>query len=120
MYDPPPGYEDALADCAVAVCPPPSYQPVEVAGVGTVSARRPLPNSVAALAMAANSKIALTSRLDYLVLFVRNHLQPGEMERLYVQMITGDCPPDTMERVARAVATWGTARPTQPSSRSAC
>lgn len=116
MYDPPPGYEDLLGDCEHAPSSP-HFCTLEVAGVGAVRARRPMPNATAALAMAANAKIDLTSRADYLVLFVRNHLDEGELERLYVEMITQDLPTDSVERVARAVATWGTARPTQPSSR---
>lgn len=119
MYDPPPGYDDMLGDAdGVDVHGP--FLPLEVDEVGTIQARRPLPRSVPALAMAANSKIAVKSRSDYLVLFVRNHLDEGEIERIYYEMITGDMPPDAVERIARAVATWGTARPTQPSSRCAC
>lgn len=118
MFDPPPGYDDMAGDADAFPCDP-HFHPLEVPGVGVVQARRPMPKSVPALAMAANSKIELTSRSDYLVLFVSNHLAEGELERVYVEMITQDLPPDTIERIARAVATWGTARPTQPSSRSA-
>lgn len=116
MFDPPPGYDDMVGDADLFPATS-SYAELDVPGVGTVQARRPLPNAIPALAMAANAKIELTSRADYLVLFVRNHLAPGELERTYVEMITGSHPPDTIERIARAVATWGTARPTQPSSR---
>lgn len=115
MYDPPPGYDDMNGDADVG---PSStrFDELEVPGVGTVRARRPLPNATSALAMAANSKIDAQARSDYLVLFVRNHLDEGELERIYHTMITGDLPTDSIERIARAVATWGTARPTQPSS----
>ena len=115
MFDPPPGYDDILGDAETA---PSSdrFDPLEVPGVGTFQARRPLPNATAALAMAANSQIESSSRSDYLVLFVRNHLGEGELERIYHDMIAGDAPPDSIERIARAVATWGTARPTLPSS----
>lgn len=116
MFDPPPGYDDMLGD-AEQTCESLSFYDLEVPGVGVIKARRPLPNSIPALAMAANAKIDLTSRSDYLVLFVRNHLGEGELERIYVEMIRGLHPPDTIERIAKAVATWGTARPTQPSSR---
>ena len=92
------------------------FDDLEVDGVGVVRARRPMPNAVPALASAANSKIEAASRVDYLVLFVRNHLDAGELERIYHLMITGDAPADSVERIARAVATWGTARPTLPSS----
>ena len=119
MYDPPPGYDDLLSDAEYAPSSS-SFAELDVGGVGTIWARRPMPNALAALAMAANSKIDISSRADYLVLFVRNHLDEDELERIYVEMITGDLPTDTIERIARAVATWGTARPTRPSSRSAC
>jgi hypothetical protein len=92
------------------------FDDLDVEGVGPVSARRPMPNAIPALASAANSKIDAQARVDYLVLFVRNHLAPGELERIYHGMITGDTPSDSVERIARAVATWGTARPTLPSS----
>jgi hypothetical protein len=120
MFDPPPGDADMLGDAEHADVAPVRYSDLDIEDVGVVRARRPLPNAVPALAMAANAKLDIGARADYLVLFVRNHLAPGELERVYVEMITGDMPADAVERIARAVATWGTARPTQPSSRSAC
>ena len=115
MFDPPPGYEDCLGDAEVA---PSSgrFDYLDVPKVGKVKARRPMPNAVAALAMAANSQIDVLARSDYLVLFVRNHLDEGELERIYYEMITGAAPANSIERIARSVATWGTARPTLPSS----
>lgn len=115
MYDPPPGYADLEGDAATG---PSSdrFDDLTVEGVGVVRARRPMPNATHALAMAANSDIDPSARVDYVVLFARNHLAPGELERIYHGMITGDTPADSVERIARAVATWGTARPTSPSS----
>ena len=115
MFDPPPGYEDCLGDAEIA---PSSerFDYLDVPKVGKVKARRPMPNAVAALAMAANSQIDVMARSDYLVLFVRNHLAKGELERIYYEMITGTAPANSIERIARSVATWGTARPTLPSS----
>ncbi len=115
MYDPPPGYDDLAGDSDTA---PSSdhFDALDVEGVGWVTARRPMPNSIHTLSMAANSAIEPESRVDYIVLFVRNHLGEGELERIYHDMITGSAPADSIERIARAVATWGTARPTQPSS----
>ncbi len=115
MYDPPPGYADMEGDADIA---PSStrFHNLDVDGVGVVRARRPMPNAVPALAAAANSDLDAQARVDYLVLFVRNHLDDGELERIYHGMITGDTPSDSIERIARAVATWGTARPTSPSS----
>ena len=92
------------------------FYPLEVPDVGAVVARKPMPHSIASLAMAANSKIPVQSRTDYLVLFVQNHLAPGEMERIYVEMIQGSLPVDSIELISREIATWGTARPTLPSS----
>lgn len=115
MYDPPPGYADLEGDSENGTYSD-RFAPLDVPKVGVVKARKPLPNAVSTLASAANSKIEERSRIDYLVLFVKNHLDSGELERIYVEMITGDIPPDSIERIARAVATWGTARPTQPSS----
>jgi hypothetical protein len=117
MFDPPPGYDDLLGDAETAPSGSRFYD-LDVPSVGVIQARRPLPNAVAALAMAANAQIDVESRTDYLVLFVRNHLGEGELERIYHDMITGDTPADSIERIARAVATWGTARPTSPSSHS--
>jgi len=115
MYSSPPGYDDMAGDAETAPYSD-RFDDLDVEGVGVVRARRPMPNAIPALASAANSKIEATSRVDYLVLFVRNHLDDGELERIYHGMITGDTPADSVERIARAVATWGTARPTLPSS----
>lgn len=87
------------------------YEPLLVPGVGAVTARRPMPNAVAALAMAANSAITDNDRTDYLVLFVRNHLYADELERIYVAMMDGDAPTNSIDLIARAITTWGTARP---------
>jgi hypothetical protein len=116
MYDPPPGYADMEGDADTAPYVD-KFVDLDVDGVGVVKARRPMPNAIPALAAAANSNIDSAARVDYLVLFVRNHLDDGELERIYHGMITGDTPSDSIERIARAVATWGTARPTSPSSR---
>jgi hypothetical protein len=92
------------------------YHDLDVPEVGVVKARKPMPNAVPALAMAANSKLSNQARTDYLVLFVRNHLAEGELERVYHDMILGTKPHDSIERISREIATWGTARPTSPSS----
>lgn len=117
MYEPPPGFDDMLGDAELVPMEGP-FRTLEVPGVGSVLARRPMPRSTAALAMSANAKIDATARQDYLTLFVRNHLADGEYERLMVAMINGEAPPDTLGRVARSISTWGTARPMLPSSAS--
>lgn len=100
--------------------------PLEVPGVGTVSARRPRPNAVPLLAMSVNPDIPIDPDVDdgldaetkankardhYLSLFVRTHLDDGEHERVLAAMMTDDAPADSMGKMARALATWGTARP---------
>jgi hypothetical protein len=120
VYEPPSGLDDMIGDADQWECwerNPAKFHDLEVEGVGIVKARRPMVNAIPALAMAANAQIEVSSRVDYLVLFVRNHLAEGEMERIYVEMISGEAPADSIDRIARAVATWGTARPTSPSSR---
>lgn len=116
--DPPPGYDDMLGDADTDELAKvlPMYRPIEVKDVGTVKARKPLPNSVPALAMAANAQIGTKGQADYLMLFVKNHVPDYELERLLVGMMVGELPQNTMSLVAEAVSTWGTARPTRPSS----
>lgn len=110
MFDPPPGYADMIGDAETAA-PSERYEPLLVPEVGTVTARRPMPNATAALAMAANPALTDTERSDYLVRFVSEHLHPDELERVYVAMMIGDAPSNSIDLVARAITTWGTARP---------
>ncbi|UXE04412.1 hypothetical protein SEA_FUNSIZED_41 [Mycobacterium phage Funsized] len=119
MYDPPPGTEDCESDGEDHPTPPGHpYRPIEVEGVGLIHARKPLPNAIPALAGAANGKVSAERRIDHLDIFVQNHLADGEFEMILARMMDpdNDMPPDTMLRVSRAIATQGTARPTQPSS----
>lgn len=121
MYDPPPGYIDCEDDAEHAPTPAGHpYHEIDIEDVGLIHARRPLPNAIPALAGAANAKLTATRRVDYLDVFVQNHLAPGEFESLLARMMDpdNDLPPDTMLRVSRAIATAGTARPTVPSSTS--
>lgn len=120
LYEPPPGFEDCEADADAAPTPPGwPYHKLEVDGVGTLHARRPLPNAIPNLAGAARAKVKPQARIDHLDLFVQNHLAEGEFEQLLARMITeDDMPPDAMLRVSRAIATAGTARPTRRSSTS--
>jgi hypothetical protein len=121
MFEPPPGYTDCESDAAEAPTPPGHpYHAIDVDGVGVIHARKPLPNAIPALAGAANAKISAGSRVDYLDLFVQNHLADGEFESLLARMMDpdNDMPADSMLRVSRAIATAGTARPIRPSSTS--
>jgi hypothetical protein len=121
MYEPPPGYDDCESDAAESPTPPGHpYHALEVEGVGVIHARKPLPNAIPALAGAANARVSASSRIDYLDIFIQNHLADGEFESLLARMMDPEkhLPPDTMLRVSRAIATAGTARPTVPSSTS--
>ena len=110
--DPPAGFEDMLGDAELAVAKDSVFRPLEVPGIGTIMARKPMPNSVPALAMAANSKIDARGQADYLMLFVRNHVPDVQLESLFVGMMRGEYPQETMSLVTQAISTWGTARPT--------
>ena len=110
MFDPPPGYLDLIGDAETAPFSE-RFEPLVVAEVGVLTARRPMPSGLADLAMAANPEVADVDRSDYLVRFAQDHLHDGELERVYVAMMAGDAPADSIERIARAIATWGTARP---------
>ena len=120
MFSPPPGYDDCESDAeadqehrADVIPISAAFKEIDVPGVGLIHARRPLPNAIPALAGAANAKITPQRRLDYLDIFIQNHLAPGEFVDLLARMMTeDDMPPDTMLRVSRAIATQGTARPT--------
>lgn len=115
-FEPPAGYDDCEADAERSPANSGPFRAIEVADVGVIHARRPLPNAIPALSGAANPKVSDTSRIGYLNLFVQNHLAPGEYESLLARMMdpdtVGDMPPDTMLRVSRAIATAGSARPT--------
>ncbi|AXN53310.1 hypothetical protein PBI_THONKO_38 [Mycobacterium phage Thonko] len=120
MYDPPPGYDDCEDDAERYASVTPitaAYREIDVPGVGTFHARRPMPNSIPALAKAASAKIPERTRIDQLDLFVQNHLAPGEFETLLARMMDPDetVPADSVLRVSRAIATAGTARPTRRS-----
>lgn len=118
MFSPPTGYVDCEADADIDQerrgDVETKYREIDIPGVGLIHARRPLPNAIPALSNAANAKIAANSRVDYLVIFVQNHLAPGEAADLLARMLDPDTdlPSDTMLRVSRAIATAGTARPT--------
>ena len=117
LYEPPPGFDDLLGDCE-DVEDRGVFHDLEVPGVGVVRARKPMPNAAGALSMSVNAKIKTHAQAGYLTLFVRNHLAEDEFERLTVEMMDPDrdLPSDTIARVARCISTWGTARPTVPSS----
>ncbi|MBV9921907.1 MAG: hypothetical protein JOY78_13785 [Pseudonocardia sp.] len=111
MYDPPPGYDDMAGDSQLAAFNP-VFEDLEVPKVGTVRARRPRPNAIHTLAMAANAANDAPMRADHVVLFAREHLEDGELDRLFVAMVSNESiPSDAVERIVRELATWGTSRP---------
>jgi hypothetical protein len=112
VYDPPPGYVDMLDDAErEGATVSHLFHDLDVKDVGIVRARKPMPNSVAALSMAANSTAGKESQADYLVLFVQNHLEPGEMDRILWSMVMGEMPAVTLNLISQAICTWGTPRP---------
>lgn len=117
MYNPPAGDPDMTADAEDTIYTGPLRE-LQVEGVGIVLARKPMPGSIPALAASASSKMSMTGKVDELTRFVQNHLGITGFDDLLIGMIEGRLPADAVQRIARAIATWGTARPTGPSSRS--
>lgn len=115
LYDSPPGFADLTSDAEQAPPFTDRFHPIEVEGVGTVMARKPMPRSVDALAKMAKAKISDQSRVGYLNQFLREHLADGELHRLLTGMVDDNMPAEALTLVCRAVATWGTERPTSPS-----
>lgn len=110
MHSAPPGFVDLMSDAENHVVVS-SYQDLVVPEVGTVKARQPGPGSIAFLAMTVNSQISDADRTSYLVRFVTDHLGESEVERVYFDMMLSAMPSTAITRIARSVATWGTARP---------
>lgn len=109
-FEPPPGYEDMLAD-AQFVAREPVWEDLEVSPLGTVKARRPGPDAVAVIAMSANPKLKYQERLRYLLQFVESHVAEGVLDGIYYRMMLGEYPKRSVELVARELSVWGTARP---------
>ena len=110
MHSPPPGFTDLLADAENHVIVG-RYEKLVVPDVGTVQARQPGPASIAFLAMTVNSEVSDMDRTSYLVRFVTDHLGESEVERVYFDMMLSAMPSTAIARIARSIATWGTARP---------
>lgn len=84
------------------------YLPLEVSRVGVVQARQPMPRAAAALASAATGR---GDGFGFLNTFVTDHIADEEYTRLLIGMIESEFPAETMQLVARGLATWGTGRP---------
>ncbi len=113
-YNPPAGFQDALYDSEANEARDPKFHAIEL-DFGTFYARSPLPNAVGALGSSVNSKISPEEQVNYIGLFVQNHLEPESFDRLLEGMMTGDFPANAVSEVSRAIATRGTARPTRRS-----
>lgn len=115
MFDPPPGDTDLAADVEDLPADTRGYRDLAIEGIDiTVKARRPQPRSAHAIAAAANSKASVEMKIDHVTLFVRHHIRDEDYEEILRGTLTGEYPSDTMTRVARELAIWGTARPTMP------
>lgn len=110
MFDPPPGFNDLVSDAEGCPITGP-LRSLKIPAVGTVQARKCRPRAAAALAMGHNKRIPDSEKLSYQSRFLLDHLDAVEYERLLLGTLEGDLPVDALHRVARAVATWGTARP---------
>ncbi|WAB09210.1 hypothetical protein SEA_LITTLEMUNCHKIN_34 [Gordonia phage LittleMunchkin] len=114
MFDPPVGDADLEGDAEITPDTPSPYRPLEVPKLGlTIQARRPSPKSCHAIAMAANAKIGTEAQVNHLTLFIRNNVTDDDYGRVLSSMMSGDLPADALQEVARALSTWGTARPTR-------
>lgn len=110
MFPPPPGYVDMLSDAEDYV-PDGRWRDLDVPKIGVIPARKPRPAAAAWLAMSAKSDGGPQERVDYLVRFVQCHVDPATMIEIYPRAALGEIPENAVERIARSLSTWGTARP---------
>lgn len=113
MPSPPPGFADLLGDAEDWPVTG-EVQEMYVPRFGEIRARKPMPRAAAALGMSANRKIDAKEQFSHFTRFIIDHLAKGEYERILDEMVTdteGELPEDVMQRVARTIATYGTARP---------
>ncbi|WP_254427430.1 DUF7240 domain-containing protein [Mycolicibacterium fortuitum] len=113
MWEPPPGFDDILGDAQILGPHSGDYAVLTVPDIGQVRALRPRPDAVAHLAMMVNPKAEPQTQQQYSSLFVRDHLQRDDHERILTDMVTADddAPDNPLGAIVRALATWGTARP---------
>ncbi|QDF17564.1 hypothetical protein SEA_YAGO84_32 [Gordonia phage Yago84] len=114
MFDPPPGDADLQGDVELTDEPDTGYRELTVEALKlTLQARRPSPRSCHAIAMAANAKLGAERQADHLTLFLRQNLSEESYREVLSGMMSGELPADALQEVARALSTWGTARPTR-------
>jgi len=114
MWEPPPGFKDLLGDAdRWTPSVDDAFEELEVPIVGVIHARRPRPVSVAKLSMVNNRKVKPEDQKRYFDSFVIDHIGQDEFERIALELMmsTTNYEVDALQRIARAVATWGTARP---------
>lgn len=92
---------------------------LDVPGVGVIVARKPAPRAADVLAKSVRSRMSNKGKIDHLMLFLQDHMDPDGVAQLLSRMVDGNAPPDAIAACAQAIATWGTSRPTGPSSRCA-
>lgn len=111
MWEPPPGIPDMLGDAELVAPWTGDYAALKVPDVGAILARRPRPDAVPHLAMSVNPDTDSVTQQHYATLFVVNHMEPADHERIVTTMLDNELPENTIGLIARALATWGTARP---------
>lgn len=106
----PAGFTDLDGDSADA---PPLGEPVplQVPGVGVLLARKPRPRSLATLARAYDDDTKPPERNRWLNQFLTDHTDRLDFERVLSAVADETLPADSVERVFRAIVTWGTQRP---------
>lgn len=120
MHNPPEGYLDLLDDAERSLRDYGPYVVHDIPDVGSFRMRRPIPKSLAALGKAVAAKISNEERNSYIGLFVQNHMEPDDFTNLLAGMMLGKYPVDSVSKICNSICTWGTARPTVPSSTSRC
>lgn len=113
MAEPPPGFADLIGDAEDWPVTG-EVREMYVPRFGEIRARKPMPRATAALAMSANKKVDAKEQYRYFTQFITDHLDKGEYERITHEMVEdteGELPEDILQRVARTIATFGTARP---------
>lgn len=111
MWQPPPGFDDMLGDAELVAPYAGGYVALTVPDVGRVLARRPRPDAVPHLAMAVKPATDPHIQQHHVTLFVHNHIEPADHERVLAAMMDYALPDTTIWQISRALATWGTARP---------
>lgn len=109
-FDPPPGYADFFGDAELFPGDD-RYGYVDVPRVGGLRFRHLTPASGVHLVRAASGRFNDTARSDAMMALVSSHVPEEELGRIAEAMMDGAGVEDSTLRIARAITTWGTARP---------